>query len=64
MTAIHPSPFPAVEPQSARSSPIADKDGAGDRASKLHFRSTSEYGALCQVPSAACGGGFGNCYPF
>ncbi len=29
----------------------------GDRASKLRFRSTSEYGALCQVPSGACGGG-------
>ena len=28
----------------------------GDRASKLRFRSTSESGALCQVPSGACGG--------
>ncbi len=28
----------------------------GDRASKLRFRSMSEYGALCQVPSGACGG--------
>ncbi len=28
----------------------------GDRASKLRFRSTSGYGALCQVPSGACGG--------
>ena len=29
---------------------------SGDRASKLRFGSTSESGALCQVPSGACGG--------
>ena len=27
-----------------------------DRASKLRFRSRTGYGALCQVPSGACGG--------
>ncbi len=28
----------------------------GDRASKLRSGSTSEYGALCQAPTGACGG--------
>ncbi len=35
----------------------------GDRAFKLRFRSTSEYGALCQVPSGASGGASWNAPP-